>query len=135
MEQDYTATDNVETGGVSQFLEAEIVPESSPYWGPWATIGFTLALVVACLVVDTIVTVAFVVPAMVGNPKLASGELTAQLQSSGLLLSVGTLARVVCCLTLIPLFIVARRRLTVGQYLGLARIIQELWNLCPLLGV
>jgi len=108
--------------GDPEFFEAEIVVEGSPYWGPWATIGFTLVLVFACLIVDTVVAVAFVVPAMIDNPEFDPAELTAQLESSGLLLSVISLLRVLCCMTLIPLFIVARRRLSVGQYLGLVPV-------------
>ncbi len=109
-------------GGEPQFFEAEIVAEGLPRWGPWATIGLTLAFVVACLVVDTVVVTAFVVPAFIENPKLDVAELTRQLESSGLLLSVVTMLRVVCCATLIPLFIVVRRRLSVRQYLGLVPV-------------
>lgn len=105
-----------------ELLEAEIVDEGSPRWGPWATIGFTLALVVACLVVDTLVTLAFIAPVMVDNPKFDATELTSRLKSDGLLLSVATMLRVVCCVALISLFIVARRRLSVREYLGLVPV-------------
>ena len=80
-----------------EIIDREIVEEGSPWWGPWTTIGFTLALVAACLFTDVIATVVFVIPMVIDSPKVDPDELIVQLESSGLLLSVGTFLRAVCC--------------------------------------
>ncbi|MBN2295709.1 MAG: hypothetical protein JXM70_24975 [Pirellulales bacterium] len=118
MNHDHTEPEYLET----EVIEARIVPEKSPYWGPWVTIGFTLALFGVCLVVDILVTIGFVVPALFEDPKLDVNELVGQLESSGLLLSLITILRTACCMILVPLFIVARRRLSVREYLGLVPV-------------
>jgi membrane protease YdiL (CAAX protease family) len=109
-------------GDHSELIEAETVNRRPPLWGPWATIGLTLALLLACTIVDVIVTVAFLAAALVKDPKLDMAEAGIRLASSGLLLSVDTIIRSAFCTIMIWIFIATRRQLSVKQYLGLVPV-------------
>ncbi len=115
-----TTTTNYHGKTISRMcIEAEIVEEKPLYWGPWATIGFTLALFAACVLVDTIATAIAFVVLKIGNPKADAVDISLQLQASGLLLSAAAFYRAICCAGLIALFIKARRRLSLREYLAL----------------
>jgi membrane protease YdiL (CAAX protease family) len=102
----------------------DAVPDSSVAavampWGFWATIGFSLVVIVAFFVVQIAVTVGYLAVYMAMYPKTDFNKFVQGLTDNGLLLSLGTWASTPVCLGLVLLFVKLRRGWTVRDYLAL----------------
>jgi uncharacterized protein len=96
---------------------AELIEPAAPVppkpWGFWATMGFSLAVFVVFVAIETAIGVAFVV---LHAPELHHSE---ELGSNGMLLWVATWIANPACLALIVLLVKLRKRLSIRDYLGL----------------
>jgi len=93
-------------------------------WGPWATVGFGLAVGMVFLVTQVLVVSAFVVVKLASDPKLDVPQLTESLSMNGLVLalSVCASASAVVCVGLILLIIKLRKGTTIAEYLALSPV-------------
>lgn len=96
------------------------------FWGPWATLGLGIAVIVVSVIVQAIITIVFVIVelAPISREDLDIFDYPALLEriDMGLLISLSIIISAVVCLCLIYLFIRARRGAPFGEYIGLRRI-------------
>jgi membrane protease YdiL (CAAX protease family) len=99
-------------------------PESKPpqVWGPWATIGFSLAIFVVYFVVTFIVAGAFSVIEVLRNPGIDASRLAENLLNNGLLIALVVILSGIAGLGFIAFFIILRKGFTIPGYLGLKKI-------------
>lgn len=110
----------------------EVVEEPQTPWGFWLTGLFSVVVLVVFIAAQTAVAVPFVLVEMQRQPGVSPQELTDNLESNGLCLSLATLLSTPACLGLIVLFVKLRRRISVRQYLGLNPVATRsilLWGL------
>ncbi|MBE9178090.1 CPBP family intramembrane metalloprotease [Oculatella sp. LEGE 06141] len=95
-------------------------PEAKPKpWGLWATLGFSVLVFVAFILIQTLVLTAFLSYQMAQNPSADLMLLIRDLSTNGFVLSISTIASAPLCVALIVLFIKLRKRLSVKSYLGI----------------
>jgi len=104
-----------------------------PRWGFWATVGFSLVVLVAFLGLQTVVAIGFVLVQVVNTGRLPNPTEAEALTSNGLLLSLSALVSMPPCLALAALFAKLKRGATIRGYLGLRSA--PLWVACTWLGV
>ena len=114
----------VETEPVETELELN---NSRPrVWGPWATVGFGLVIIVVSLFVQVVITIVFVVAGFFTETEPGLNELGffdwLETINLGLLISLSVIISSVVCIALLIVFIKARRGDTVAGYLGLKAI-------------
>jgi CAAX protease family protein len=97
----------------------EVVDKPKTPWGFWLTLVFSGLVLGLFVMVQTAVVVPFVVVEMLRQPQLSPQELTENLESNGLCLSLATLFSAPACMGLVLLFTKLRRPISVRQYLGL----------------
>lgn len=97
-----------------------VVPGGSP-WGPWATLGFGLAVAVGFVLAQIAAGVVFSLASVATGHEAAVGD-AASLQSNGLFLAVTTCGAAPVGVGLSLLFAGLRRGMTVWEYLGLKRV-------------
>ncbi len=100
----------------------QVPPLKKQVWGPWATAGLGLATIVIFIIVQSLVTVAFVVDRLIKNADIDLSQLAEQLLSDGDLLAAATIASAVLCTGFVLMMVKARRGETIGQYLELKSI-------------
>jgi len=81
-------------------------------WGFWATIAFTVVVIVANFAVQMAVVIPFAVAEATRKPGADTEELAAGLKAKGLAFSLATWASSLACLGLIGLFVKPRNQLT-----------------------
>ena len=112
--------DQVYVAEVVEVVEvAELVEERSTPWGFWATVGFSVAVLGVFVAVQTAVAIPFVLTEMQHNRHVSVEELSQDLASNGLLLSLAVLLSAPACIGMTVLFAKIRRQMSVRQYLGL----------------
>jgi membrane protease YdiL (CAAX protease family) len=87
-------------------------------WGPWATVGFLLLILLGMVAAQMIVLIPWIVVRAVRDPSANMTALTEELQYDGDLLAVSTFAGAVATLGLVILLTKARR-MSPREYLGL----------------
>jgi uncharacterized protein len=94
-------------------------PPEKKFWGGWATLGFGVTILIVFFAAQIIVTLGFII----ANPDvfLNTSALEA-LSSNGLLLSLATLVSAPAGIAIIIVFIRARKKLSVSEYLGLNKV-------------
>lgn len=105
-------------------------------WGFWATIGFSLVIGVAYILIQTIVVVVFIVAAKLRDANFDFAKVIDSIESNGFCLAVATCVSNPFVVALTVLFAKIRKQITVKQYLGLHRVWwRELgkWSLVVLL--
>ncbi len=100
----------------------EVAEEPKTPWGFWATVGFSIAVLGAFLVVQTAVAIPFALAAMRQDPGISPQELAEKIESDGLLMALATLASAPVGIGLTLLFASLRRGLSVARYLALKRV-------------
>ncbi|UCD27769.1 MAG: CPBP family intramembrane metalloprotease, partial [Planctomycetota bacterium] len=98
-----------------------VIPAERPPgpWGFWATIGFSLILLLALMGLGAIVCIVFVVVKMQQNPDAKFEQLVEGLTDNGFFLSLLTFIAYPCCLALVSLFARLRRGYPIKDYLVL----------------
>lgn len=92
---------------------------SSGPWGIWATLGFSLIIVAAFLLVQVLVSSVLVAFELKQNPSLDVEAYGQALASNGLLLALATIGGMVTTVLLVGLFVRLRKDISVVQYLHL----------------
>ena len=90
-------------------------------WGFWATMAFSLGVIVLLFVLQMIVTIGFVVIEYAANRNFGADDFM-RLATNGLLFSLATWVSMPLCLAMVVLLIKLRRQLSVRQYLSLNRL-------------
>jgi len=107
---------------VATFVSNPYVPRGRQKpWGPWATLGFSLAIVFLFVVVQTLVSIICLLVQAVATPGQDLETLLLGIESNGLVLAVATLISAPVCTALIVGLAKMRRSLSVKAYLGLHR--------------
>lgn len=88
-------------------------------WSFWATTGLSLVVLVAFIVLQTLVTIGFVVVSTMLQPGAPIERVAADAGNNGLLLSLVCWISMPICLGLVLLFTKLRRDWTVAEYLAL----------------
>ena len=97
----------------------EVVDEPQTPWGFWLTLVFSVVVLAAFVTAQTAVVIPFALVEMQRQPEMSPQELTENLESNGLCLSLATLVSTPVCMGLILLFVKLRRPISVRRYLGL----------------
>jgi len=92
--------------------------ETAGPWGFWATVGFSAIIAIAYILIQAIVVIPFVVPAVIHNKNLDIAQFSQNLASNGLVLAIAICAVAPFTIGLIVLFAKIRRKITIKQYLG-----------------
>jgi membrane protease YdiL (CAAX protease family) len=96
------------------------------FWGPWATVGFGLVILIISMIVQVIITVIFFVAelAPMSREDLDLFDYTELLNriDLGLMLSLSIILSAVVCLGLVYVFIKAKRGTSFRKYIGFRRI-------------
>jgi membrane protease YdiL (CAAX protease family) len=105
-------------------IQPEVISETprsvtAKPWGFWATIGLSLAVILAMVTVQIITVIGYLVVRGWLYPQRGLSQLAQEAKTSGLLLSLAVWASLPFCLGLTLLFARLRRGWTVGEYLGL----------------
>lgn len=104
----------------AELVEAvEVVDDPKTPWGFWLTLLFSAAVLGLFVIVQTAVVIPFAVVQMLNQPQLTPQELTENLESNGLCLSLATLFSTPACMGLILLIAKLRRPISIRDYLGL----------------
>jgi uncharacterized protein len=101
---------------------AQVVDKELRPWGFWATVALSLAVMGVYLVVQVVVTVAFMVIAEVGRHAIESHEAAENLVNNGLLLSLGAWSALPFTLGLIVVFVRLCGTWRLRDYLALRRV-------------
>jgi membrane protease YdiL (CAAX protease family) len=109
----YQPPSSSETQEATASLDAAAASASRP-WGPWATLGWSLAIIAAFILLQTVVAVVFVVVKMASGARIDPE----QFMTDGNLLSSATLATTPVMVALAALLIYFRR-CSIADYLGL----------------
>jgi membrane protease YdiL (CAAX protease family) len=88
-------------------------------WGFWATIGFSCAIAAAYLIMGIIVTLAFMIPAGISNPKFDAYSFVETLNSNGTFLWISAIACAAIVTCLVFVFAGIRKQITIKDYLCL----------------
>ncbi|MBA7577644.1 hypothetical protein ES708_19497 [subsurface metagenome] len=101
-------------------------------WGPWATVGLGLAVIIVFFTVQTLVTIAFILTRLssyfdfsTGPPQLEellNAIETIAAAQLGLITALAACASAIICVGLIILFARIRKGVSIAEYLGLKRI-------------
>jgi hypothetical protein len=102
-------------------------------WGPWATSGLALVVIIVNLTIQVFVVVIFVIAKLISDSTLDLLQVVETLISDGLFISLAILTSAIVCLGLILVLIKIRRRATIAEYLGLRRITKK--TILILLGI
>jgi len=89
------------------------------YWGFWATIGFSLLVVVAFVLVQTIAVIAYALYSNDWNPGVLNQGYLAQLAYNGDAISFAEIPSAFLSIALILLFIYIRKNISIPDYLHL----------------
>lgn len=92
-----------------------------PVWGPWATLGFGLAVIGAQIVTEILVAFVLAIGYVVSDNKINPSQLFENL-TTGLVFAVSTIVSAIICVGLIIIIIKAKGGFAVAEYLGLKRI-------------
>jgi membrane protease YdiL (CAAX protease family) len=106
-------------------LESTPTPPSPPkkqVWGFWATFGLGVATGVIFIIVQNLITVAFIIDRFIQNTNIGLSQLTQEIISNGDLLSAAIIASAVLCTGFVLLMIKARRGEPIDRYLALKSI-------------
>ena len=104
----------------TEVVEPTGLDEPSP-WGFWATLAFSLAVMVLFLLAQSVVLLGLGVAQWISAPHFSAEEFL-EVANSGLCLSLATCASTSACLALIVLLVKLRKRLTIRDYLALNRV-------------
>lgn len=88
-------------------------------WGPWATVGLSLVVLVAFNAAQAVVLLGITMVQVARDPRLDADTLVQSMMGNGLLLGLATLASTTLCTPLMVLFVRMRGTLPVARYLGL----------------
>jgi hypothetical protein len=91
-------------------------------WGFWATIGFSLVIGVAYILIQTIVVVVFIVAAKLRDANFDFDRTIGSIESNGFCLAAATCLSNPFVIALTALFAKIRKTITVKQYLCLHRV-------------
>jgi len=91
-------------------------------WGFWATIGFSLVIGVAYILIQTIVVVVFIVAAKLRDANFDFDRTIESIESNGFCLAAATCVSNPFVIALTALFAKIRKQITVKQYLCLHRV-------------
>ena len=120
----WNCADMVEPESVE--TESELKNSIPRVWGPWATVGFGLAIIVVGLFVQVVITIVFIVAGFFTETEPGLNGLIffdwLETINLGLLISLSVIISSVVCIALVIVFIKARRGDTVAGYLGLKAI-------------
>jgi CAAX protease family protein len=92
---------------------------SSGPWGIWATLGFSLIIVAAFLLVQVLVSSILVAVELKRNPALDVEAYGQALASNGLLLALATIGGMLTTVALVGLFVRLRKDVSISRYLHL----------------
>lgn len=92
---------------------------SSGPWGIWATLGFSLIVVAAFLLVQVLISSTLVAIELERNPSLDLESYGQALASNGLLLALATIGGMLTTVALVGLFVHLRKDMGVSEYLHL----------------
>ena len=92
--------------------------EAAGPWGFWATVGFSVIIAIAYILIQVIVVVVFAVVAMMSSPKLDINQFAENLPMNGFFQTIAVCAVAPFTIGLIILFAKIRRKITIKQYLG-----------------
>ena len=95
------------------------VPSPAGPWGFWATMGFSVILGLAYILVIIVVLTGLTIVAKVQDPQLNIEVYIESLAHNGFALSLCTIAATPICVGLMILFAIARSRFPMKDYLGL----------------
>lgn len=90
-------------------------------WGFWATMALSLAVIVLFILLQTIVTIGFVVVKCTASQNFGADDFM-RLATNGLLFSLATWVSMPLCLTMVVLLVKLRRQLSVREYLSLNQV-------------
>jgi len=102
--------------------EAELKNSKPRVWGPWATVGFGIVIIVVSIIVQAIIAVIFFLVTLLPRAEdFADLDYTKILQSVdlGLLISLSIIISAIVCVGLIAILVKVRRGATFAGYLGL----------------
>lgn len=92
----------------------------TPFWGYWATTGFSLTIIVASFIAQGLAILVFVVNYLLSHPGAGVSEVMKNADSSlGTITAAALLLEVMVCLPLIAAFVRLRRTVSIKDYLGL----------------
>jgi len=100
-------------------------PPDKRVWGFWATVGFGLVIGIVFVIVQALVAIGFVIVKFVSDSTLDSYQLIDMLISDGLLVSLATFASSIVCVGLTIVFVKARGRASIKEYLGFSPITKK----------
>jgi hypothetical protein len=91
-------------------------------WGPWATIAWTILIVILFVVTQSLVVIVFIVMAAMGNESSDRiAQMARSLAMNGLVLSVATFSTTLICSAAIVGIVKLKRGSKLTHYLGLIR--------------
>jgi membrane protease YdiL (CAAX protease family) len=88
-------------------------------WGPWATLGFGLAVGAVFFVTQILVMAVFAAVKLTSDPQLDRLQLAENISTNGLVLAISTCATALVCVGVIFLIVKFRKGATISEYLGL----------------
>ena len=91
-------------------------------WGPWVTAGLGLAVGIAFIIIQTIITLVFTITEYASDPQTDLLQITENLGENGLVLAVAGFSSGIVGLGLIFLIIKLRKRATIAEYLSLTPV-------------
>jgi len=94
-------------------------------WGPWATAGFGLVVIIVFLVTEILVAVVFAAIRIVSDPTIIPYQLLESLGTNGLLLALSTFASTIICVGLIIGIVKLRRNAAITEYMGFRPITRK----------
>ena len=106
-------------------LPVESTQPDRHIWGPWATVGFGLAIGIVFIIAQGLVAVAFGIQKYLSEPALNPSQLIEILISDGLLISLAVFASSIVCTGLTIVFVKIRGRASIAEYLGLKPITKK----------
>jgi uncharacterized protein len=109
-----------ETTAPAELVELAQAVEPKP-WGFWATMAYSLAVIIVFVAIQTVVTGGFVIGQSSATPNIGDHDIE-ELASSGLLLSVAEWVSAPLGLALVMLLVKLRKQLSMRDYLALNRV-------------
>jgi membrane protease YdiL (CAAX protease family) len=117
--------------------EIDGTKQNSPVWGPWQTTGLGIAIFLIYAAAQVVVLFAFAATKFALNPGLGISRIISDLSANGLVVSLSVIASATIGVILIIVFVRARRRASISEYLGLKSITKRtaLINLAVIAGL
>jgi uncharacterized protein len=117
--QEAKPVENQQPTGTISPDSGSLHPIEKQFWGGWSTIGFSAVVLIVFFAAQTVVTLGFII----ANPGVfLNTSALESLSSNGLLLSLATIVSAPAGIAIIIVFIKARKKLSVSEYLGLNKV-------------